>query len=101
MADSLISSEITFEATGKHTGFLRLPRSVHRSAYGRIHIPIVILKNGTGPTTLLMASNHGDEYGAQIALSKLSRELEAEDIQGRLIILSMANFPSAQAGTPT
>ncbi len=30
MSGSLISSEIDFEADGKHTGFLRLPHSVHR-----------------------------------------------------------------------
>ena len=101
MSGSLITSEIDFEAEGKYTGFLRLPHSVHRSAYGRILIPIVMVKNGTGPTTLLMAGNHGDEYEAQIALSKLSRELKADDIQGRLIILPMANFPAAQAGTRT
>ena len=101
MSESLISSEIDFEAKGKHTGFLRLPHSVHRSAYGRILIPIVMINNGNGPTTLLMAGNHGDEYEAQIALSKLCRELEAKDIQGRLIILPMANFPAAQAGLRT
>jgi len=82
MSESLISSEIDFEAKGKHTGFLRLPHSVHRSAYGRILIPIVMINNGNGPTTLLMAGNHGDEYEAQIALSKLCRELQAKDIQG-------------------
>ena len=101
MSNSLISSDIDFEAKGKHTGFLRLPHSVHRSAYGRILMPIVVFNNGDGPTTMLMAGNHGDEYEGQIALSKLSRELEAQDIQGRLIILPMANFPAAQAGRRT
>jgi len=101
MSGSLISSDIDFAAKGKHTGFLRLPHSVHRSAYGRILIPIVMLNNGDGPTTMLMAGNHGDEYEGQIALSKLSKELEVEDIQGRLIILPMANFPAAQAGMRT
>ncbi len=101
MSGSLISSDIDFSAQGKHTGYLRLPHSVHRSAYGRILMPIVMLSNGDGPTTLLMAGNHGDEYEGQIALGKLSRELEANDIRGRLLILPMANFPAAQAGTRT
>lgn len=101
MSKTLIGSDIDFEKQGKQTGYLRLPHSVHRSAYGRILIPIVMIHNGEGPTTLLMAGNHGDEYEAQIALSKLCRELDVTDIQGRLIILPMANFPAAQAGTRT
>lgn len=101
MADTLISTDIDFDADGKHTGYLRLPHSVHESAYGRILIPIIMVKNGEGPTTFLMSGNHGDEYEAQIALGKLSRELEANDIRGRLIIMTMANFPAAQAGTRT
>jgi predicted deacylase len=101
ISETLIGSDIDFDEHGKHTGFLRLPHSVHRSAYGRILIPIVMINNGDGPTTLLMAGNHGDEYEAQIALSKLCRELEIDDIQGRLIIMPMANFPAAQAGTRT
>ncbi len=101
MADSLITSEIDFEAPGKQTGFLRLPHSVHRSAYGWIPIPIVMIRNGKGPVILLMAGNHGDEYEGQIALSKLARGLMPKEIQGCIIILTMANFPAAEAGTRT
>ena len=101
MNSTLISSEIDFQAEGKHCGYLQVPHSVHRSAYGRILIPIVMFNNGKGPTVLLMAGNHGDEYEAQIALTKLVRELNIEDIQGRLIIMPMANTPAALAGTRT
>jgi len=99
MSDSLITSEVDFSAQGKHTGFLRLPHSVHRSAYGWIPIPVVNLRNGDGPTLLLMAGNHGDEYEGQAALTRLCHELRAEDIRGHLIILPMTNFPAAQAGS--
>lgn len=91
-------SEVDFDADGKHTGFLRLPHSVHRSAYGWIPIPIVVIRNGEGPTVLLLSGVHGDEYEGQVALSKLCRELAPEDMRGRLIILTMANFPAASAG---
>ncbi|MBT3788313.1 MAG: deacylase [Alphaproteobacteria bacterium] len=98
---SHIFSEIDFNQNGKQTGFLRLPHSVHRSAYGWIPIPIVMIKNGEGPTVLLMSGNHGDEYEGQVTICKLVQELEAEDIQGRLIMLPMANYPAALAGLRT
>ncbi len=96
-----VVSEIDFEKSGFQSGFLKLPHSVHRSAYGWIPIPIVMLKNGDGPTALLMAGNHGDEYEGQIALTKLVHEYGPEDIRGRLIVLPMANYPAALAGLRT
>ncbi|HUN48259.1 MAG TPA: succinylglutamate desuccinylase/aspartoacylase family protein, partial [Stellaceae bacterium] len=98
---SRISTDIDFERDGKQEGFLRLPHSVHRSAYGYIPIPIVAIRNGTGPRVLLSAGNHGDEYEGQIALTKLARSLMPEAVSGQVIILPMANFPAAQAGTRT
>ncbi|MBN3854932.1 deacylase [Paraburkholderia sp. Ac-20340] len=93
-----IRSEIDFDATGRHTGYLRLPHSVHRSAYGWIPIPVASIRNGTGPTVLLMGGNHGDEYEGQILVSQLLREIEPAWVQGQLIFLPMANFPAAEAG---
>ncbi len=101
MAGTLIRSEVDFEANGKHSGFLRVPNSVHRSAYGWIPVPIVSIKNGAGPTLLIMAGNHGDEYEGQIAVANLARELESSDVLGRLILLPMVNYPAAQAGLRT
>ena len=98
---SPIQSEIDFQADGKQTGYLRLPHSVHRSAYGWIPIPLVQVKNGDGPTILLMAGNHGDEYEGQVALTRLVRDLEPEQINGRVLLLPMANYPAALAGHRT
>ncbi len=98
---SKITTTLNYNADGRQTGFLRLPHSVHRSAYGWLPIPIVVVKNGEGPTMLLMSGTHGDEYEGQVALTKLCRSLQPEDINGRVIILPMANFPAAQAGLRT
>ena len=98
---SPIASEIDYEANGKQSGYLRLPHSVHRSAYGWIPIPIVQIKNGDGPTLLLMAGNHGDEYEGQVAVTRLAKDLQPEMLQGRVILLPMANFPAAKAGYRT
>lgn len=98
---TLITSEVDFELNGKHTGYLRLPRSIHQSAYGFIPIPVVSIKNGSGPKVLLMAGNHGDEYEGQVALGNLARRLSPADIDGQIIILPMANYPAAAAGQRT
>lgn len=101
MTASLVSAEVDFDAPGKQMGFLRVPHSVHRSAYGWIPVPIVVLNNGDGPTLLLMAGNHGDEYEGQIALTRLANKLSSDQIRGRIIILTMANAPAAEAGLRT
>lgn len=98
---SLISSEIDFNREGKQLGFLRVPHSVHRSAYGWIPIPVASFRNGKGPRVLLMAGNHGDEYEGQIAFSTLLRALEIQNVRGNIIFMPSANFPAAMAGTRT
>jgi len=98
---SRIESEVDFCAQGKHVGHLRLPHSVHRSAYGWLPMPIASISNGDGPRVLLMAGTHGDEYEGQVMLTKLIRELDTDDITGQLIIAPMANYPAAMAGTRT
>lgn len=94
-----IFTEVDYEKDGKQDGWLYLPYSVTRSAYGNISIPITVIKNGRGPTVFLMAGNHGDEYEGQIALCKLIRTLEAGEITGRVIVMPAANLPAALAGT--
>lgn len=96
-----IISEVDLQQKGKHTGFLRLPYSSHRSAYGWIPIPIASIKNGAGPTVLIMAGNHGDEYEGQVLVAELLRLLQPEMITGQVILLPMTNFPAAQAGLRT
>lgn len=93
-----IYCEIDLTREGSQHGYLRLPHSVHRSAYGWIPIPIASIKNGDGPTILIMAGNHGDEYEGQIIVSRLMRELQPEQVRGQLILLPMANYPAAAAG---
>jgi len=93
--------DIDLHADGKDCGYVRLPHSVHRSAYGWIPIPIVRIANGAGPRVLLVAGNHGDEWEGQIALGTLIRSIEPQQINGQLVILPSANFLAARAGRRT
>jgi hypothetical protein len=95
---SRLVPEVDFDRDGKQTGFIRLFHSTHDSAYGFIPIPIVVVKNGEGPTAFFSSGNHGDEYEGQVALTNLIKWLEPGMVKGRVIMLPMANFPAALAG---
>jgi len=89
---------LDFEADGKQCDWLRVPHSTDLSGYGVIPIPVICIKNGAGPTALLIAGNHGDEYEGQVALAQLARQVEAADVRGRIIILPSLNAPAVEAG---
>lgn len=93
--------DIPLDRPGRTVGALRLPWSHDRSAYGQIVVPIIVVKNGDGPTALLTAGIHGDEYEGQIALGSLARALRPESISGRVIILPCANPAASLAGRRT
>ncbi|CAD6563390.1 succinylglutamate desuccinylase/aspartoacylase family protein [Paraburkholderia sabiae] len=93
-----IWTPVDFDRDGKQTGSLRLPISSDLSAYGWIPIPVVCIRNGNGPTAVLIAGTHGDEYEGQVALLELARSIEASTITGRILILPALNFPAVEAG---
>ena len=102
MTKSRVTPDFDLHAPGKRHGFLRLFHSVHRSAYGFIPIPAGVIVGSTdGPTALLTAGNHGDEWEGQIVLSDLLQTLQPEQVRGRVIILPCANLPASLAGTRT
>src|SRR3546814_16101788 len=97
MADhSRVWTHIDFNLDGKQAGHLNVPHSVDLSAYAMIQIPIVCIRNGEGPTALLTAGNHGDEYEGPIALRNLARMLAPEDLQGRVIIVPSLTYPAVE-----
>lgn len=98
---SPITATVDLDEDGKQHGFLRLPYSRDDSAWGSIPIPVSVVRNGPGPTALLIGGNHGDEYEGPVSLLKAASELEASAIAGRVIILPCLNFPAVQAGTRT
>ncbi len=99
MRASPISATVDFEAEGVQHGFLKLPHSDDRSAWGSIMIPVAVVKRGDGPTALMTGGNHGDEYEGPIALFDLARRLEADQVSGRVIIVPAMNYPAFRAAT--
>jgi len=98
MRNNPISNSINFAEDGIQHGFLKVPYSSNRSAWGAVMIPITQLKNGNGPTALLTGANHGDEYEGPIALFDLASRKSIDDIQGRVIIIPAMNYPAFVSG---
>ncbi|MGX1786455.1 succinylglutamate desuccinylase/aspartoacylase family protein [Bosea sp. NPDC055332] len=92
-----MTTSVDFDRQGRQSGFLSVPFSQHDSAYGRIQIPVTCIRNGEGPTALLLAGVHGDEYEGQIALGRLIRDLDPAALRGRLILLPALNLPAVSA----
>lgn len=101
MRPSPISATVDFDRDGVQHGFLKLPYSRDDAAWGSVMIPVTVVKNGAGPTALLTGANHGDEYEGPIALFDLARELKADQVRGRVIIIPAMNQPAFAAGTRT
>jgi len=96
---SRIRCDIDFYKPGRQAGYLRAPLSRDTSGWGAVEIPIVVLKNGEGPTLLVTGGVHGNEYEGPIAISKLARSLDPKRIQGRVILMAAVNMPAVLANT--
>lgn len=97
MADEIksrIRCDIDFDKAGRQASYLRAPLSRNTSGWGTIEIPIVVVKNGTGPSVLFTGGVHGDEYEGPIAISKLAQKLDPARIQGRVILMPAVNIPA-------
>jgi len=85
---------IDLDRPGKRQGFVQLNHSDDRHAYGVIPIPIGIVAADAGPTVLLTAGNHGDEYEGIVILQRLYQDLDPGSIRGRIIIMPSLNLPA-------
>lgn len=98
-AVSRVRCEIDFEKDGRQAGYARAPLSRNTSGWGTVEIPLISVKNGSGPTVLLTGGVHGDEYEGQIAVSRLAREIDPAKIQGRVILMPAVNIPAVMNDT--
>jgi len=89
---------LDFDRDGKMLGHLGIPFSIDRSPYFQVKVPVCRVRNGAGPSVLLMAGNHGDEYEGELSLARLIRQIEPENIRGSVTILPLTNTPAVLAG---
>ena len=93
----LLLPSIDLYGPGKRIGHLDLSWSDDRHAYGVIPVPIAVISGGSGPTALVTAGVHGDEYEGLVIARRLIRELDPGQMNGRLIVMPAANLPAVRA----
>jgi len=94
-------TDIEIGADGIQTGNILVAQSTDRSAYQALRVPLMSIRNGDGPSTLLMAGNHGDEHEGQIVLSELAARADLASLTGEIFLMPRANAPACSAGTRT
>ena len=99
MADSPIRATVDFTKPGKQHGHLYVPYSHNLGGWANLMVPITVIARGNGPTALVLAGNHGDEYPGQVAVMRLLREVAPEHVTGRLILIPTLSMPAAKAAT--
>ncbi len=96
-ANTRIQSSLDFVSPGKRSADIQLKHSDNQIALGYIPIPAGVVVNGDGPTILLTGGVHGDEFEGPISLIKFLKEVNTEDIQGRIIVIPTLNSPAVNA----
>ena len=91
-----ISCDLDLESPGKRTGNLRLIHSDNVYAGSVVPIPIAVIANGEGPSVILSAGTHGNEYEGQVILRELVGELTPERVNGRVIVMPSLNMPAVR-----
>ena len=94
LSNSIFSTSIDFDTDGKQFGHIKIPHSRDEAGWGDLLIPIISIKNGVGPSVLLIGGNHGDEWEGQIALRKLAYQLDAGAVRGHIIVVPSLNLPA-------
>ena len=92
-----IAASIDLDAPGKRIGHLELAWSDDEHAYGVIPVPIAVVAGGTGPSVLVTAGVHGDEYEGLVITRQLLAQLSPADVTGRIVIMPGVNWPAVRA----
>lgn len=90
---------IDLAGAGKQVGRLQLPRISNTGGWASSFVPIASVANGSGPTVLVLAGNHGDEYEGQVAALRLIQELEPAQVSGRVIVIPVLSGDASKACT--
>ena len=88
VAPPTIAVSIDLDAPGKRIGHLELGWSDDEHAYGVIPVPIAVIAKGSGPSVLVTAGVHGDEYEGLVITRRLIAEISPAAITGRIVVMT-------------
>jgi len=94
-----IGYDLDLESPGKRIANVHLTHSDNQHAMSIVPIPMAVISSGEGPTVLLCAGTHGNEYEGQVILRELVRELNPDSINGRVIVMPSLNMPAVREDT--
>jgi predicted deacylase len=101
MAKTRLEVNISLDQPGKRAGDIFMRWSDNVRPLGVYPVPIACIVGKPGPTALLVAGIHGDEFEGPVVLSRLIDETDPARIDGRLIILPAFNSPAVLASQRT
>ena len=101
MTKTRLEVNINLHEPGKRAGDILLRWSDNARPLGVYPVPVACIVGKPGPTALLVAGVHGDEFEGPVALSQLIAEIDPYQIEGRLIILPAFNSPAVLASQRT
>lgn len=99
MIEVLDAAGLDLHTPGRRDYALRLPAVASSGAAVAAEAAVHILVGGSGPTLLVAAGVHGDEYEGQLVVRRVLQRLTPDDLTGRLILLPSVSRPAAIAGT--
>lgn len=96
-----IHCPVDLESPGRRCGHLLLPWSDNSNPLGGHPVPILVAAGAPGPTLLLTAGVHGDEFEGPVALLDLWRGVDPAGLRGRIVVLPALNAPAVRAASRT
>jgi predicted deacylase len=93
--------EVDLGTRGRQLGVLAVDYSDDAHAFATIPVPVAVLTGGPGPTVLIAAGTHGDEWEGQLLVRRLIRTLDPDQLRGRIIALPAHNLPAVRASRRT
>ncbi|MGD0377289.1 MAG: succinylglutamate desuccinylase/aspartoacylase family protein [Streptosporangiaceae bacterium] len=96
---SRIAATIDLNAPGQSYGHLMVSYSDNDHAYSVIPVPVAVLSGTPGPTVLLAAGTHGDEWEGQLIARQILEQVAPAKLTGRIIVLPSLNLPAVRAAS--
>ena len=92
-----VTATVDLDGPGRSVGHLLVPGADDDHAYSTIPVPLAVVAGHDGPTALLVAGTHGDEWEGQLIVRNLLRSLDPDRLHGRLVLLPAFNLPAVRA----